>query len=162
MGIGADQFWRARRAWLVASIVAASLVASWLAPAAGASLRPGIYISGPLTNVLLETKYTYKVTVVSKKSYSDATVEFDVPASGCYPTFDHMKLRAHRPWTGSFTTEYIRSSRLSQGIAVAVVVVPPHHGFTTAMLKHFPVTLAPGQVENPLRSFGNCDNSSTT
>lgn len=141
-----DRRWRACLGLVVAAVVL--MAASWPG-SADASMPTGIYVSGPLTEVSFDTSYSYTVTVVTNKTYDKATVEFFVPASGCYPTFHHTKLIAHHPWTGHFTTEFRSDKELSNGLMLAVVVVPPHRGYSILLRKHFPVTAASGQTPDP-------------
>ena len=112
--------------------------------------KPGITLTGPLTNVSLDTKYTYTVQVVAPKSYRHAAILFFVPESACLFR-QKVNLVAYRPWRGSFTLEYRSTNEMeTRGIGVSVFTPASKTGSRLLFSKAYPVTPAPNQVYHPV------------
>lgn len=106
----------------------------------------GFSLSGPLTDVTLCTKYSYRVQIVSPQSYKAASVSFVVSP---YRTMKRVSLVAHQPWHGVFTAEFTTTNSLSEGIDVAVIVLPPHRGYKRLFSNTYAVTAAASQPITP-------------
>jgi hypothetical protein len=136
---------------LVAVLLAGSLAPS-LARSTSRPLATGLSLSGPLTEVTLCTKYSYRVQVVSSQSYQQAYVSFFVPP---YRTMRRVRLVAHRPWRGVFTAEFTALNYLSKGIDVGVMALPPHRGLKLLVNEIYAVSPAASQPANPPQFCGN-------
>ena len=152
---------KSQRALLGRMPLIAMLVLVMLLPS-GASARPtaagatvsGLSLTGPLSNVTLCTKYSYRVQVVSPQSYKGAVISFFVPPSGTRTT-KTVNLVAHKPWHGSFTAEFATTNNMStKGIEIAVLVLPPHRGLRVLFNKAYAVTPAAIQPPNPPQFCG--------
>jgi hypothetical protein len=108
---------------------------------------PGLFLSGPLTDVSLETSYTYDLEVVTRKSYRNAAVVFVVPPAQCSFT-KVVKLVAGQPWKESYTVAFETTSGMSPGgIAVTVWSSPyPNKGGRPVLSKAYAVTPTPNQA----------------
>jgi hypothetical protein len=140
-----------RRAGLVALIVAVLCVLlPTVAFAAKGHKHPtSITITGPLTNLLFYTSYTYTVEVVSATSYKHADVEFNAPSSFCLIN-KPSNLVAHQPWKGSFTVAFEPPDPTNHGFYVAVLAPPTAKSDTrTVSNKIEEPTFAPNQAAAP-------------
>jgi hypothetical protein len=153
-----------QRAYVLAVVVAIVFVAALCTgqpPLSRASTlphryKPGITLTGPLTNVSLDTKYTYAVQVVAAKSYRHATILFFVPESACLFR-QVVNLMAYRPWRGNFTLEYRSTNEMeTRGIGVSVATPPSKYGARILFGKAYRVTPAPNQVPHPSPSGAPC------
>lgn len=144
-----------RTALIVMAVVVVMLPGSASAHRAGAEATvSGLSLTGPLSNITLCTKYSYRVQVVSAQTYKGAVISFVVPPSGTRIT-KTVNLAAHKPWHGSFTTEFATTNNMStKGIEVAVSVLPPHRGYKTLFNKAYAVTPAAIQPPNPPQFCG--------
>jgi hypothetical protein len=151
-----------QRAYVLAAVVAVVLVAALgtgQPPLSRANTphryKPGITLTGPLTNVSLDTKYTYAAQVVSAKSYRHAAILFFVPPSACLFR-QKVNLVAYRPWRGSFTLEFRSTNEMDRdGVGVSVFA-PAKNGSRLLFGKGYPVTPAPNQVPHPSPSGSPC------
>jgi hypothetical protein len=103
--------------------------------------KPGITLSGPLTNLTLETNYTYSVEVVSARSYKHAVLNFRGP-SQCLITRT-VNLEAYKPWKGSFTVAF--ESSMEHGIEVVAFTPSSPKGSHAFLSKAYTATFAPTQ-----------------
>lgn len=103
----------------------------------------GMFLSGPLTDVSLETPYTYTLEVVTKKSYKDAVVVFVVPPAECSFT-KAAKLAAGKPWKASYTVAFEATAGMSPSGIEATVWSSP--GGRPVFGKAYGVTPAPNQA----------------
>jgi hypothetical protein len=100
---------------------------------------PGIFLSGPLTNISLNTPYTYNVEVVSRKSYKQAAVTLTVPFACSFT--NKVNLVAYRPWKKSYTVGFVTTSEMStEGLGVSVFSPASSKGSHLLMSKAYPVT----------------------
>jgi hypothetical protein len=139
--------------WLLALLVAAAVV--WAAVASGStsanttaaqsrSSQQGVSIvAGPLTNVQLNRPYTYKLRIVTDRSYSEAYVGFLVP-SACLDVARVMKLTAHQPQTAIFKVTFLNTYEMKRhGIDVTITSSPNGKKARFILSKTFGVTPAP-------------------
>jgi hypothetical protein len=154
----------ARRAWAklpVITVLVALCLAIGTQTAWGASQRHKprgrISLSGQLTNVLLDTDYTYNVEVVSAKSYRHALVRLDVLPSECFIS-TWVNVVAGHVWRKSYTVAFLSTYMMStDGLDIGLFAPPSEYGHLL-LGKAYPVTPAPGQVPNPAYSTPACSN----
>lgn len=102
-----------------------------------------------MTNIVLDTKYTYKVQVVTAKSYHHAAVIFHVAPSDCLIR-RVVNLVAYQPWKGHYTIEYRTTNEMNEGLAVAVFTPVSKLGSHGIIGKAYKITPAPNQVWHPV------------
>jgi hypothetical protein len=127
---------------IVAAVVALCVVLPQKALGArGHKHVAGIVITGPQTNISLNTPYTYHVEVVSAKSYKQAAVTLTVP-SACSFT-NKVNLVAYQPWKKSYTVGFVTTGGMSvEGLGVSVFSPSSSKGSHLLVSKAFPVTPA--------------------
>jgi hypothetical protein len=111
--------------------------------------KPGITLTGQMTNVLLDTKYTYKVQVVTAKSYRHAVVILQVAPSVCLFR-NVVNLVAYRPWKGHYTLEYRTTNNMAQGLVASVFTPSSKRGSHLIFGKAYKVTPVPNQEWHPV------------
>lgn len=150
------QFQRRRSAARLPAVMLASVVALLLSagsvqaaePLASHHYKPGLSITGPMTEVSLYTKYTYTVQVVSPKSYRRAVVNFFVPPSDCLIR-RRIRLTAYQPWQGQYVIEFVTTNEMEQGIGVSVFGLTARHAAGHLLFgKAYAVTPLPGQMSH--------------
>jgi hypothetical protein len=105
----------------------------------------GLSLTGPLTYVALCTKYSYRVSVLARKSYRHAVLTLNASAASVAHQQKTINLVAHRKWTRTFSETFTTTTGMNKGIAVTVTVLPPHHGYMLLTSRTYPVTPAPNQ-----------------
>jgi hypothetical protein len=144
-------------------LLAVVLMAVNLAIRAGAAFgasrghkpKPGIWLSGPLTNLLFDTPYTYHVTVISAKSYKHGYVSVGVPF--CVVQKE-INLTADQAWRGNFTVTFLSTNESIRGIGVELVSPITSKGAAVLYHKTYPVALVPGRVPKPTPTEDVCPN----
>jgi hypothetical protein len=144
-------------------LLAVVLMAVNLAIRAGAAFgasrghkpKPGIWLSGPLTNLLFDTPYTYHVTVISAKSYKHAYVSIHAPF--CFDQ-QTINLTAYQAWRGSFTVAFPSTGEGLKSIGVELVSPITSKGAAVLYHKTYPVALGPDQTTMPTPTEDLCPN----
>jgi hypothetical protein len=112
--------------------------------------KASLSVSGPLSNARLCTKYTYRVRLVSRKSYKKAFVNFFAPPSE-FVSHKAIKLHAGKAWRGTFTAIFTDTGEMTRkGVEVSVLVRPPHGHYRFLASKVVPVKPAAGQPATAL------------
>lgn len=114
------------------------------AAAQSRSTQQGVSIvGGPLANVQLHKRYTYKIRIVTNRSYNEAYVDFLVP-SACLNVARVMRLSAHQPQTATFKVTFLNTYEMKRyGIVVTITSSPNGKKAHFVLSKVFGVTPAP-------------------
>jgi hypothetical protein len=126
-----------------------------IVPSAATAAAPGVSLTGSLTNLTLCTPYAYKVSVASSKPHREAVIAFVAYGANDPKQQKTVNLVAGRKWTGTFTEYFSRPADMGKGLQVAVMVQPPHRGYTALFRHSYAITPAPGQGEAS-RPPGSC------
>jgi hypothetical protein len=116
-------------------------------------LAPGIYLIGPSRNIKLLTPYTYRLEVVSPKTYNNATVIVGSGPARFSKVQQRVDLQANVLWISSSMTItfYNTAFMTSEGIQ-AGVNVPRKAGslyYNNLFTKAFSLTPAPESQQPP-------------
>jgi hypothetical protein len=114
----------------------------------------GLSLTGPLSNIMLCTKYSYRVNVLSDVSYKETVVTLHADGAALPQQLKNIHLTAHRRWTGIFSETFTTTAQMSK-LEVGVTVLPPHRGYKTLFHKVYAVTPATSQPPNPAQFCGN-------
>lgn len=125
--------------------------------------EPGIYLAnndplGPLTDVKLDTPYTYSVGVVPALSYVNGAVAISVPSSSCRAVATNIRFVAGQRLTVRFRVDFILDRDADRGIIVDELSPPSATGSELLAQKTFPVTFTPNQTPLPHPGTGNGGN----
>jgi hypothetical protein len=126
------------------------------------SKSPGIYLTGRVKNIRLNTPYTYQVEIVSGRSYKNAVIVFNVPESS-YRKIDKVNLPAHQAVVRDFTTTFqITKGMKPDGIAVTVFLSPTAKNQPSTLLfgKGFAVSPTNPVTTGPLPKSSSSPTSS--
>ena len=124
-----------------------------VAPALGAKLKQGISLqSGPRTNIVLGTPYTYRFQVVTNKSYRRAGIAL-VATENPARYLKIVNLIAHRPLLVTFHVMFCTTRNMTnEGLATSVIAPPSHkEAAHTLFGGTFPLTPVPNQTPNETR-----------